>query len=151
MEDAEELFLDFRLTVSAIQHCQVRSKIAHVYSDILPDPVHPTGEYTFISLNEMFILLVNLDYVLMWSGWVQGNSSGPLVPMVRLVPTKNDVIPKTKHLSQTKHSKAKHPKLETTVGWITTILRLAWRNPNQVEAADAFAPPKVDKIHPKVL
>ena len=42
-------------------------------------------------------------------------------------------------------------KLETTVGWITTILRLAWRNPNQVEAADAFAPPKVDKIHPKVL
>ena len=43
------------------------------------------------------------------------------------------------------------PKLETTVGWITTILRLAWRNPNQVEAADAFAPPKVDKIHPKVL
>ena len=22
----------------------------------------------------------------MWSGWVQGNSNGPLVPMVRLVP-----------------------------------------------------------------
>ena len=39
VEDAEELFLDFRLTVSAIQHCQVRSKITHVYSDILPDPV----------------------------------------------------------------------------------------------------------------
>ena len=53
--------------------------------------------------------------------------------------------------SKTKHSKTKHPKLETTVGWITTILRLAWRNPNQVEAADVFAPPKVDKIHPKVL
>ena len=31
VEDAEELFLDFRLTVSAIQHCQVRSKTTHVY------------------------------------------------------------------------------------------------------------------------
>ena len=51
----------------------------------------------------------------------------------------------------TQISKTKHPKLETTVGWITTILRLAWRNPNQVEAADASAPPKVHKIHPKVL
>ena len=39
MEDSEELFLDFRLTVSAIQHCQVRSKFTHVYSDILPDTV----------------------------------------------------------------------------------------------------------------
>ena len=70
MEDAEELFLDFRLTVLAIQHCQVRSKIAHVYSDILPDPVHPTGEYTFISLNEMFILLAlvvqTLDSAIHW-------------------------------------------------------------------------------------
>ena len=26
-------------------------------------------------------------------GWVQGNSDGPLVPMVRLVLTENDVIP----------------------------------------------------------
>ena len=32
---------------------------------------------------------------------------------------------------------------------MSTILRLAWRNPNQVEAADAFAPSKVHKIHPK--
>ena len=29
----------------------------------------------------------------MWSGWVQGNSDGPLVPMVRLVPMENDAIP----------------------------------------------------------
>ena len=29
----------------------------------------------------------------MWCGWVQGNSDGPLVPMVRLVPLENDVIP----------------------------------------------------------
>ena len=29
----------------------------------------------------------------MWSSWVQGNSDGPLVPMVRLVPIENDVIP----------------------------------------------------------
>ena len=26
-------------------------------------------------------------------GWVQGNSDGPLVPMVRLVPIEKDVIP----------------------------------------------------------
>ena len=30
-------------------------------------------------------------------------------------------------------------------------LALAWPNPNRVEAADAFKPTKVDKIHPKVL
>ena len=29
----------------------------------------------------------------MWCGWEQGNSDGPLVPMVRLVPLENDVIP----------------------------------------------------------
>ena len=29
----------------------------------------------------------------MWSGWVRGNSDGPLVPMGRLVPIENDVIP----------------------------------------------------------
>ena len=28
----------------------------------------------------------------MWSGWVQGNSIGPLVPMVRLVPIENGVM-----------------------------------------------------------
>ena len=28
----------------------------------------------------------------MWSGWVQGNSDGSLVPMVRLVPIENDVM-----------------------------------------------------------
>ena len=28
----------------------------------------------------------------MWSGWVQGNSDGPLLPIVRLVPIENDVI-----------------------------------------------------------
>ena len=31
----------------------------------------------------------------------------------------------------------KHPNLETTVGWRTTTLSLAWRKPNQVEAMDA--------------
>ena len=29
----------------------------------------------------------------MWPGWVQGNSDGPLEPMVRLSPIENDVIP----------------------------------------------------------
>ena len=29
----------------------------------------------------------------MWCGWVQGNSDGPLVPTVRLVPLENDDIP----------------------------------------------------------
>ena len=31
--------------------------------------------------------------MLMWSGWVQGNSNGPLVPMVRLVPIEKHPIP----------------------------------------------------------
>jgi len=48
------------------------------------------------------VLLVNtlyasrkgdLDYFLMWPGWVQSNSDGPLVLMVQLVPIENDVIP----------------------------------------------------------
>ena len=34
-----------------------------------------------------------LDYFQMWSGWVQGNSNGPLVPMVRLVPIEKHPIP----------------------------------------------------------
>ena len=29
----------------------------------------------------------------MWSGWVQGNANGPLVPMVRLVPVEKHPIP----------------------------------------------------------
>ena len=29
----------------------------------------------------------------MWSGWVQGNSNGPLVPKVRLVPMEKHPIP----------------------------------------------------------
>ena len=29
----------------------------------------------------------------MWSGWVQGNSNGPLVTMVRLVPMEKHPIP----------------------------------------------------------
>ena len=29
----------------------------------------------------------------MWSSWVQGNSDGPLVPMVRLVPMEKHPIP----------------------------------------------------------
>ena len=35
----------------------------------------------------------DLDYFLMWAGWVQGNSNGPLVPMVRLVPMEKHSIP----------------------------------------------------------
>ena len=44
--------------------------------------------------------------------------------------------------------KEKTPNQQTSK---TNQSLLAWRNPNQVEAADEFAPPKVDKIHPKVL
>ena len=29
----------------------------------------------------------------MWSSWVQGNSNGPLVPMVQLVPIEKHIIP----------------------------------------------------------
>ena len=35
----------------------------------------------------------DLDYFLMWSSWVQGNSNSPLVPMVRLVPMEKHPIP----------------------------------------------------------
>ena len=35
----------------------------------------------------------DLDYFLMLSNWVQDNSDGPLVPMVRLVPIEKHVIP----------------------------------------------------------
>ena len=60
------------------------------------------------------------------------------------------VVSKTKtEARSTQISKTKHPKLETTVGWTTTILRLAWRNPNQAEAADAFAPPTSTKSIPR--
>ena len=38
------------------------------------------------------VQLVNMHPFLMWSGWVQGNSNGPLVPVVRLVPIENDLI-----------------------------------------------------------
>ena len=34
----------------------------------------------------------DLDYFLMWSSWVQGNSDGPLVPMVRLAPMEKHPI-----------------------------------------------------------
>ena len=68
------------------------------------------------------------------------------------------VVSKTKHSKtkteacSTQISKTKHPKLETTVGWRTTTLSLAWRKPNQMEATDASAPPnKGPQIHPKVL
>ena len=53
--------------------------------------------------------------------------------------------------SKTKTPKSRKRKLETTVGLISATLRLTWRNPNQVEAADASAHPKVHKIHLKVL
>ena len=35
----------------------------------------------------------DLDYFVMWCSWVQGNSNGPLVPMVRLVPMEKHPIP----------------------------------------------------------
>ena len=35
----------------------------------------------------------DLDYFVMWSGWVQGNSNGPLVPMVQLVLMEKHPIP----------------------------------------------------------
>ena len=35
----------------------------------------------------------DLDYSLMWSGWVQGNSNSRLVPVVRLVPMEKHPIP----------------------------------------------------------
>ena len=35
----------------------------------------------------------DLHYFPMWPGWVQGNSNGPLVPMVRLVPMEKHPIP----------------------------------------------------------
>ena len=39
------------------------------------------------------MLLIKRTYFLMGSGWVQGNSDGPLVLMVRFIPIENDVIP----------------------------------------------------------
>ena len=62
--------------------------------------------------------------------------------------------PKSRKRS-TQNSKTKTPKSRKrstqNAKPVKTTLRLAWRNPNQVEAADAPAPPKVHKIHPKVL
>ena len=57
-------------------------------------------------------------------------------------PNLENEAPKSRKRS-TKISKTKHPNLETTVLWRTTTLSLAWRKPNQVEAMDASAPPKV--------
>ena len=68
VEDVEELFLDFRLTVSAIQHCQVRRKTTHVYSNVLPDqvfhfflfwmavPRHEQIYFTFASISLLFLI-----------------------------------------------------------------------------------------------
>ena len=39
------------------------------------------------------LLIQDEDYFLFWPGWVQGNSDGPLVLMVPLVPIEKDVIP----------------------------------------------------------
>ena len=65
------------------------------------------------------------------------------------------VVLKTKHSKtkteacSTQISKTKHPKLETTVGWRTATLSLAWCKPNQVEATDVSAPPEVHKSIPR--
>ena len=45
------------------------------------------------SIGEYASHLGDLDYFLVWPGWVQGNSIGLVVPMVQLVPIENDVIP----------------------------------------------------------
>ena len=36
--------------------------------------------FPMVLLVTMHLIRENLDYFLMWSGWVQGNSNGPLVP-----------------------------------------------------------------------
>ena len=46
-----------------------------------------------VVLMNMYLVKGTLDYFVMWCGWVQGNSDGPLVPMVQLVPLENHVIP----------------------------------------------------------
>ena len=45
------------------------------------------------SVGEYASHLGDFDYFPMWPGLVQGNSNGPLVPMVPLVPMENDAIP----------------------------------------------------------
>ena len=52
----------------------------------------------------------------------------------------------------TQNSKTrKHPNLETTVGWRTTTLSLAWRKPDQVEVTESSAPPKVHQSIPRSI
>ena len=45
------------------------------------------------SIDEYAFHQGDLDHFLMWSGWVQSNSNGPLVPMVRLVLMEKHPIP----------------------------------------------------------
>ena len=63
----------------------------------------------------------------------------------------NEALENEDRRTTTPNLENEDPYLETTVGLISATLRLAWRNPNQVEAADASAPAIVHKIHPKVL
>ena len=56
----------------------------------------------------------------MWCGWVQGNSDGPLVPMVRLVPLEKHPIPMV--LSVTMHfSKETWMIFSCGVAWYRAI------------------------------
>ena len=49
--------------------------------------------YSIGSIGEYASHLGDVDYFRMWSSWVQGNSNGPLVPVVRLVPIEKHPIP----------------------------------------------------------
>ena len=51
------------------------------------------AHYSSGSIGEYASHQGDLGYILMWSSWVQGNSNGPLVPMVRLVPMEKHRIP----------------------------------------------------------
>ena len=67
------------------------------------------------------------------------------------------VVLKTKHsktkteVRSTQNSKTQHLNLENEAPIENEALENEAPNPNQVETADAFAPTKVDKTHPKVL
>ena len=57
---------------------------------MVPMEKHPTP---IVLLVNMHLIKGDLDDFLMWSSWVQVNSNGPLVPMVRLVPMEKHPIP----------------------------------------------------------
>ena len=48
--------------------------------------------YSNGSIGEYLSHSGDLDYFLRWSSWVQGNSNGPLVPVVQLAPVEKHPI-----------------------------------------------------------